>query len=124
MKPALAAHAAGHVKAFAHITGGGLPGNVPRVLPAGFGLAIDLGAIHSPPVFHWLAKAGNIGEAEMLRTFNCGVGFVAVAAPHDATGIDKFFEAHGERAFPIGRVERRAAGEPVVRTTGKLGACQ
>jgi len=124
VKPALAAHATGKVKAFAHITGGGLPGNVPRVLPAGFGLDIDLGAIDCPPVFHWLAKAGKVGEAEMLRTFNCGVGFVAVVATHDATAIDEHFHAHGERAFPIGIVERRGADEPAVRTSGKLGACQ
>ena len=124
VKPALAAHAAGRAKAFAHITGGGLPGNVPRVLPAGFGLDIDLGAIHCPPVFHWLAKAGKVEEAEMLRTFNCGVGFVAIAAPHDATAIVEFFHEHGERAFPIGIVEKRKGDEPLVRYAGKLGACQ
>ena len=60
----------------------------------------------------------------MLRTFDCGVGFVAVVAAHDATAIDEFFHAHGERAFPIGIVERRAADGPLVRTSGKLGACQ
>ncbi len=124
VKPALAAHATGRAKAFAHITGGGLPGNVPRVLPQGMGLHIDLGAIVSQPVFHWLAKAGGIEQAEMLKTFNCGVGFVAIVAPHDATAIDEFFHAHGERAFPIGIVEKRAASEPLVRYTGKLGACQ
>jgi phosphoribosylformylglycinamidine cyclo-ligase len=124
VKPALAAHATGKVKAFAHITGGGLPGNVPRVLPEGFGLDIDLGAIHCPPVFHWLAKSGKVDETEMLRTFNCGVGFVAIVSPHDATVIDQFFSAAGDRAFPIGIVERRAAGEPLVRYGGKLGACQ
>jgi phosphoribosylformylglycinamidine cyclo-ligase len=124
VKPALAAHGAGLAKAFAHITGGGLPGNVPRVLPAGFGLDIDLGAIHCPPVFHWLAKAGKVEAAEMLRTFNCGVGFVAIAAPHDATAVDKLFHEHGERAFPIGIVEKRKGDEPLVRYSGKLGACQ
>ena len=124
VKPALAAHATGKVKAFAHITGGGLPGNVPRVLPEGFGLDIDLGAIRANPVFHWLAKAGKVDETEMLRTFNCGVGFVAIVAPHDATVIDECFRAHGDRAFPIGIVERRAADAPAVRYGGKLGACQ
>ena len=124
VKPALAAHKTGKVKAFAHITGGGLPGNVPRVLPEGLGIDIDLGAIASQPVFHWLAKAGNIGQDEMLRTFNCGVGFVAVVAPHDATAVDAFFKAEGERAFPIGMVERRNAGDPIVTYAGKLGACQ
>ena len=60
----------------------------------------------------------------MLRTFNCGVGFVAIVAPHDATAIDEFFHEHGERAFPIGIVEKRGPGEPLVRFSGKLGACQ
>ncbi|MGO8953997.1 MAG: phosphoribosylformylglycinamidine cyclo-ligase [Rhodomicrobium sp.] len=124
VKPALAAHRTGRVKAFAHITGGGLPGNVPRVLPEGFGLDIDLGAIPSQPVFHWLAKAGKIEETEMLRTFNCGVGFVAIVAPHGATAIVKCFHDHGEKAFPIGIVEKRQADEPLIRYSGKLGACQ
>ncbi len=124
VKPALAAHAGGCVKAFAHITGGGLPGNVPRVLPPGMGIDIDLGAIVSQPVFHWLAKAGKIEQAEMLKTFNCGVGFVAIVAPRDATATGEFFHAHGERAFPIGIVEKRHANEPPMRYAGKLGACQ
>ncbi len=124
VKPALAAHASGHVKAFAHITGGGLPGNVPRVLPVGMGVDIDLGAIVSQPVFHWLAKAGKAGQDEMLKTFNCGVGFAVIAAPHDAGAIGEFFHAHGERAFPIGIVEKRKADQPRVCYTGKLGACQ
>lgn len=124
VRPALAAHASGRVKAFAHITGGGLPGNVPRVLPEGMGIDIDLGAIQSQPVFHWLAKAGDVAQDEMLKTFNCGVGFVAVASPHDAGAVGEHFHAHGERAFPIGIVERRYAGDPQVRYTGKLGACQ
>ncbi len=123
VKAALAAHATGHVKAFAHITGGGLPGNVPRVLPEGMGLDIDLGAIPCQPVFHWLAKAGNVRQDEMLRTFNCGVGFVAIVAPHDATEICACFHAHGDKAFPIGIVEKRAE-DPLVRYVGALGACQ
>ncbi len=123
VKAALAAHATGRAKAFAHITGGGLPGNTPRVLPAGLGLDIDLGAIPIQPVFQWLAEAGGIAEDEMLRTFNCGAGFVAIAAPADADAIAACFAAHGDKAFPIGVVERRA-GEPAVRFTGALEACQ
>ncbi len=123
VKAALAAHATGRVKAFAHITGGGLPGNLPRVLPAGFGLCIDLGAIPIQPVFQWLAEAGGIAEAEMLRTFNCGIGFVAIAAPADAAAIVQGFEAHGDKAFPIGVVEKRPE-EPAVCFTGVLEACQ
>jgi phosphoribosylformylglycinamidine cyclo-ligase len=124
VKAALAAHATGHVKAFAHITGGGLPGNVPRVLPEGLGLNIDLGALPCQPVFHWLAAAGKVDEAEMLRTFNCGAGFVAIVAPQNATAIAGCFHAHDEEAFPIGIVERRHDGEPLVRYVGTLGACQ
>jgi phosphoribosylformylglycinamidine cyclo-ligase len=123
VKPALAAHAMCRVKAFAHITGGGLPGNVPRVLPEGMGLDVDLGAIPGQPVFHWLAKAGNVRQDEMLRTFNCGVGFVAIVAPHDATAICACFHSHGEKVFPIGIVEKRADG-PLVQYAGALGACQ
>jgi phosphoribosylformylglycinamidine cyclo-ligase len=124
VKAALAAHATGRVKAFAHITGGGLPGNVPRVLPAGLGLNIDLGALPCQPVFHWLAAAGKIDEAEMLRTFNCGAGFVAIVAPHGATAITGCFHAHDEEAFVIGIVEKRHDGELPVRYVGTLGACQ
>ncbi len=124
VKAALAAHATGRVKAFAHITGGGLPGNVPRVLPAGMGLNIDLHAIPYQPVFRWLADAGKVEQAEMLRTFNCGVGFVAIAAPGDAASIIECFHVHGEKAFSIGMVEERGAGEPLVRYAGALGAGQ
>jgi phosphoribosylformylglycinamidine cyclo-ligase len=122
VKSALAAHQTGRVKAFAHITGGGLPGNVPRVLPPDARINIDLGALPCQPVFHWLSKAGNVEEAEMLRTFNCGVGFVAVVAPHDATAIAACFHDHGEKAFAIGIIERRGEGTPAVRFSGKLGA--
>jgi phosphoribosylformylglycinamidine cyclo-ligase len=124
VKAALAAHASGRVKAFAHITGGGLPGNVPRVLPTGTGIDIDLGTLPCQPVFHWLAKAGKIEQTEMLRTFNCGVGFVVITAPHDATAVTECFEAHGERAFPIGIVAKRRADETLVQYAGVLGACR
>lgn len=110
------------MKAFAHITGGGLPGNVPRVLPEGMGVDIDLGTIISQPVFHWLATAGKAREEEMLKTFNCGVGFVAICSPDDAEAVSEFFRAHGERAFPIGIVEKRKDDQPRVSFTGKLGA--
>jgi phosphoribosylformylglycinamidine cyclo-ligase len=122
VKAALAAHGLGLVKAFAHITGGGLPGNVPRVLPEGIGIDIDLGALPCQPVFHWLAKTGKVEQNEMLRTFNCGAGFVAVIAPHDATAVTHCFEAHGEKAFPIGIVAKRGAGETPVQYAGVLGA--
>ena len=122
VKAALAAHRTGRVKAFAHITGGGLPGNLPRVLPDGACAIIDLGAIPYHPVFHWLAEAGHIGQTEMLRTFNCGAGFVAVAAPDDAAAVAAAFRDHGEDVFPIGMIGKREESSPAVRFTGKLGA--
>jgi phosphoribosylformylglycinamidine cyclo-ligase len=94
------------------------------VLPPGARIKIDLAAFHCQPVFHWLAKAGNVEQAEMLRTFNCGVGFVAVVAPHDATAVAACFHDHGEEAFPIGMVERHVDDMPAVRFTGKLGASE
>ncbi len=124
VKPALAAHETGKVKAFAHITGGGLPENLPRVLPKGLGALIDLGSFHCQPVFHWLAAAGKVDAEEMLRTFNCGVGFVAIVAPEDSNAIVERFRAHQDTAFPIGIIERREDDVPEVRFLGKLGACQ
>jgi phosphoribosylformylglycinamidine cyclo-ligase len=107
VKAALAAiRQTGAVKALAHITGGGLTENVPRVLPKGLGAQIDLAHIAPPPVFGWLAREGGIEEAEMLRTFNCGVGMVAVAAADRADEVVAAFEAAGERAFVIGHLER------------------
>jgi phosphoribosylformylglycinamidine cyclo-ligase len=78
--PILALHRAGLLKAAAHITGGGLPGNLPRVLPEGVDAAIDAGRWPLPPVFAWLARAGMVSGLEMLRVFNCGIGMVAVVA--------------------------------------------
>ena len=72
-----AIRATGAVKALAHITGGGLVENVPRVLPKHLAAEVDLGAVPVPPVFRWLAASGPVAEAEMLRTFNCGIGMVA-----------------------------------------------
>jgi phosphoribosylaminoimidazole synthetase len=92
------------VKALAHITGGGLPENLPRVLPASLAAAIDLAAIAVPPVFSWLAKTGGIAEPEMLRAFNCGIGMVAVAAPADADRLAALLEEAGERTVRLGRL--------------------
>jgi phosphoribosylformylglycinamidine cyclo-ligase len=91
--------------ALAHITGGGVTGNLPRVLPEGLGAVVDPRAWTRPALFGWLAGAGRVDEAEMLRTFNCGVGLVAVVP---ADGVDLALEIlaeAGETAFPIGRVE-------------------
>ncbi len=122
MKAALAAHATGRVKAFAHITGGGLPGNAPRILPPGASIRLDLGALPRQPVFDWLAKAGKVEEAEMLRTFNCGIGFVAIVAPHDASrhrrvlsqpwreGLSHRHRREAPRRWPRHALQRQAWG--------------
>ncbi|WP_036259231.1 phosphoribosylformylglycinamidine cyclo-ligase [Methylocapsa aurea] len=84
------------VKALAHITGGGFPDNLPRVLPHGLGARLDLSAIPAPPVFCWLAEAGEVSEAEMLRTFNCGVGMVLVVSPERAEEVEASLSGAGE----------------------------
>lgn len=79
---------AGLIKAMAHITGGGLPENLPRVLPEGIGAKVDLSAWERPAVFEWLQKAGGIAERELLRTFNCGIGMVLVVSAHEADRLE------------------------------------
>jgi phosphoribosylformylglycinamidine cyclo-ligase len=107
------------VKGLAHITGGGFPDNIPRVLPKGLGARIDLGKVSVLPVFKWLAREGDIAQNEMLRTFNCGIGMTVIAAPNDAAAVSKAFSDAGEKAVTIGSVIR-AAGEPRVVYDGKL----
>ncbi len=109
------------VKGLAHITGGGLPENLPRVLPPRLKAAIDLASLPFPAVFRWLREAGNIADAEMLRTFNCGVGMVAIV---DATAVETFMammSARGEQSFVLGRLEARAANEPATAFAGRPG---
>jgi len=87
VKPALAAIRAGGVRGFAHITGGGLTENVPRVLGEGQEAQIDLGAWSLPPVFKWLAAQGGMAQDEMLKTFNAGIGMVVVADPQAEAAV-------------------------------------
>ena len=94
----------GAVKALAHITGGGLPENLPRVLPAGLGARLDLSAVPIPAVFGWLAQAGGIEDAEMLRTFNCGVGMVAIVDPEQADAVADVLTREGEQIDRLGEV--------------------
>jgi phosphoribosylformylglycinamidine cyclo-ligase len=106
VRPALGAiRETGAVKALAHITGGGLSENVPRVLPDGIAAHIDLGSWRAPPVFHWLMQAGALDEAEMLRTFNCGIGMVLVVAPDGADAALRTLRAAGEAPIRIGELE-------------------
>src|SRR6185312_1768888 len=107
------------VKGLAHITGGGFPDNIPRVLPAGLGARIDLAKVAVPPVFRWLAREGGIAQNEMLRTFNCGVGMIVITAAKDADAVIEAFAQGGEHAARIGAVIR-ASGDARVAYDGKL----
>jgi phosphoribosylformylglycinamidine cyclo-ligase len=107
------------VKALAHITGGGFPDNIPRALPKGLGAEIDLSKVDALPVFRWLAKAGNVAVPEMLRTFNCGIGMVAIVAPDKADDVLAVLRKHGETATAIGVVVP-AAGDERVTYRGTL----
>ncbi len=102
------------VKGLAHITGGGFPDNIPRVLPKSLGARIDLGKVPVLPVFKWLAGEGKIAQNEMLRTFNCGIGMIVIAAAKDATAVTQAFSDAGEQALVIGSVVRAASGARVV----------
>ena len=102
--PALAAIRAGGVHALAHITGGGLTENLPRVLPEGLGARVDLGAWRLPPVFAWLRQAGGIEDSEMLKTFNSGIGLVAVVAADQAEALARLLIDAGETVVPLGTV--------------------
>jgi phosphoribosylformylglycinamidine cyclo-ligase len=104
VKPALAAIRAGGVHGLAHITGGGLTENLPRVLPEGLGAQIDLGAWTLPPVFKWLAAEGGLAQAEMLKTFNAGIGMVLVVAQDRADTLAAELAAAGETVHRLGHV--------------------
>jgi len=110
----------GAIKALAHITGGGFPENLPRVLPQGLAAEIDLGAISPQPVFSWLAQTGGVAMEEMLRTFNCGVGMVAVVSAADSDTVIKALEARGESVIQLGRLTERGDGEAGVIYQGSL----
>ena len=116
VRPALAAIRAGGVHALAHITGGGLSENLPRVLPEGVGAEIDLDAWDLPAMFGWLAQAGGMAPAEMLRTFNCGIGMVLAVAPERAEALAAALDGAGERVIRLGRL---CAGQGV-RYSGRL----
>jgi phosphoribosylformylglycinamidine cyclo-ligase len=106
------------VLALAHITGGGFPDNIPRVLPDDIAVRLDLDAIPVPPVFGWLAREGGVVESEMLRTFNCGVGMIVVAKAAQAGDVERALREAGEHPVRVGAIVSRT-GEPV-ETTGRL----
>jgi phosphoribosylformylglycinamidine cyclo-ligase len=112
VKPLLALMESLQIHALAHITGGGLPENLPRVLPAGCRAVIDSDSWQLPEIFRWLQRQGNIANNELLRTFNCGVGMVVCVAAEDAAEATGILEAEGETVRTIGRI---AAGEGAPR---------
>jgi phosphoribosylformylglycinamidine cyclo-ligase len=117
VKGTLAAARTGKVKALAHITGGGLLENIPRVLPQGARAGLDAKSWELPPVFRWLAEAGRVPADEMARTFNCGIGMVAVVAAEEAAAVARMLEVAGERVLTIGRIEP-SQGAPDVTIAG------
>ena len=112
VKPVLELLSKHDLHAMAHITGGGLTENIIRVIPEGLGLDIEASAIVLPPVFDWLQREGAVADDEMWRTFNCGIGFVLVAAPGDVGAITADLQRMGLSQRAIGRVVR-ASGERV-----------
>lgn len=120
IKSCLAGIRAGHIKALAHITGGGFTENVPRCLPAGLCAEIDAAASPLPPVFGWLRALGHIDPAEMARTFNCGVGMVAIVAPENADAAIRLLTDAGETVAKIGII-RAEAGAARCRVSGAAG---
>ncbi|HXW70327.1 MAG TPA: phosphoribosylformylglycinamidine cyclo-ligase [Methylocella sp.] len=107
------------IKALAHITGGGLPENLPRVLPDGLEAAIEASKLPLQPVFRWLASTGGIGEIEMLRTFNCGIGMVAVVDKTQAGAVKRALGEGGEEAIELGAIVP-AGGGPRLNLSGRL----
>jgi phosphoribosylformylglycinamidine cyclo-ligase len=118
VRSCLAAHRAGLVKGFAHITGGGFVENIPRIVPDELAVEIDVGAWPILPVFRWLARAGSIDPTEMMRTFNCGVGMVVVVAQEKAAEAERQLASAGETVFTIGRVVDRTPQLPSVLLNG------
>lgn len=108
------------IKALAHITGGGFTENIPRVLPKGTVAEIDLTQIPFAPVFQWLAKTGGVAEAEMLRTFNCGVGMIVVVKASEAKAISATLKRAGEKVVTLGTLEKRKGSAPQVKYSGSL----
>jgi phosphoribosylformylglycinamidine cyclo-ligase len=119
VKSTLAALHTGGIKGLAHITGGGITENLPRILPEGLDADIDLATWHPQPVFGWLAKSAGIEEGEMLRTFNCGIGLIAIASEKTAGQVIDAFQENGDRATRIGTLVVGGV-EPKVRYTGAL----
>jgi len=110
VKPLLALMETLAVKGMAHITGGGITGNLPRCLPESVAARLDQKSWTRPPLFDWLQQAGNVEPGEMLRTFNCGIGMCVVVAASDAAAAIAHLQASGETVWQIGEIVARPAG--------------
>jgi phosphoribosylformylglycinamidine cyclo-ligase len=110
VRPVLAALQTGGIHGLAHITGGGLTENLPRVLPEGLSAEVDLGAWKLPPVFKWLAATGGMAEAELLKTFNAGIGMVVVVSAEGKDAVASALSAAGETVVELGQITK-GAGE-------------
>lgn len=120
VKPLLEAMRGAHgVKALAHITGGGFPGNIPRMLTDDWTAILDLDSIEAPEVFSWIAKTGGVAADEMMRTFNCGIGMIAVVAAGQAAQVGAVLRQAGETVTPIGRIAPRRETGVIYR--GSIG---
>ena len=124
VKSCLALHRSGACRGLAHITGGGLVENIPRILPDGLMAEIDAGAWPLPPVFAWLKRAGGIADAELARTFNCGIGMMAVVDRDRVDEATRLLGEAGETVYRIGRVGLRHGDEPgaVIRNMAEAWA--
>ncbi|HZS70459.1 MAG TPA: phosphoribosylformylglycinamidine cyclo-ligase [Candidatus Acidoferrum sp.] len=112
--------ARGWISALAHITGGGIPGNLPRVLPSGVKAVVDLESWPVPPIFKYLAKLGKIETDELLQSFNMGVGMILVVPPGDVRSVEADLKRRREKFFRIGRIERGDSGKARVSYSGSL----
>ena len=124
VKPLLPLLKAGRIHALAHITGGGLLENVPRVLPAGTRALIDASSWPLPPLFGWLQQQGRMEAAELARTFNCGIGMILAVAPADAVAVSDALTGAGETVFTVGRIVPGTKGCEVRGSAGHWGQAE
>jgi phosphoribosylformylglycinamidine cyclo-ligase len=108
------------VASMAHITGGGITGNLPRALPRNVRAVVELGSWPVLPIFRYLARLGRIERDELLRTFNLGVGMILVVPAKNISRVESELKRRREKFFLIGRIERAARGKPTVAYSGEL----
>ena len=110
------------IKGMAHITGGGLLENLPRILPEGLKSCIDVSAWELPPLFRWLCEIGKLSTNDMGTTLNCGIGYTVICSPEHADEMKTILEAEGERVFNLGTVQTANAGDELVALENVEGA--